>query len=322
MPNRILKESIRESDSIDSLSWFEEVLFYRLIVSCDDYGRFDGRTSVIKNRLFPLKDDLTLKTVSRAIEKLVTTGLVALYEFEGKPYLYLPTWTAHQNVRAKRSKYPDPEAAGSSLLKPASICNHMYSDESNGNQTHANVPVIQSNTKSESESLSVSESESESISGGGDAREADEKALLSIGLRPDEVQDVLVKKGSLWGPQGSKVVTQERINRIVDATEELFRKYRPTIIPCAWDRRMVFTLSDAVDNCELLDYAFEQAQLAGKVENWKYIAGVIRSLHSRNILTVQQAREWDDQRPDLTGEECSATIDNLVQNIQAKENTT
>ena len=54
MPNRILKESVCTSDSVNKLSWFEEVLFYRLIVNCDDYGRFDGRVSIIKNRLFPL----------------------------------------------------------------------------------------------------------------------------------------------------------------------------------------------------------------------------------------------------------------------------
>ena len=36
MPNRIIRESICTSDSIDKLSWFEEVLFYRLIVNCDD----------------------------------------------------------------------------------------------------------------------------------------------------------------------------------------------------------------------------------------------------------------------------------------------
>ena len=43
MPNRIIKESICRSEEIDSLSWFEEVLFYRLIVTCDDFGRYDGR---------------------------------------------------------------------------------------------------------------------------------------------------------------------------------------------------------------------------------------------------------------------------------------
>lgn len=109
MPNRIIKESICTSDSVDRLSWFEEVLFYRLIVNCDDYGRFDGRPAIIKNRLFPLKESLTTKAVSEAVKTLASTGMVTLYEFEGKPYLYLPAWNDHQSVRAKRSKYPAPE---------------------------------------------------------------------------------------------------------------------------------------------------------------------------------------------------------------------
>ena len=87
MPNRIIKESICTSDSIARLSWFEEVLFYRLIVNCDDFGRFDGRAAIIKNRLFPLKESLTTKAVSEAVNALATAGMVALYEFEGKPYL-------------------------------------------------------------------------------------------------------------------------------------------------------------------------------------------------------------------------------------------
>lgn len=37
MPNRIIKESIKSSPQIDELSWFEEVLYYRLIVTADDY---------------------------------------------------------------------------------------------------------------------------------------------------------------------------------------------------------------------------------------------------------------------------------------------
>lgn len=135
MPNRILKESICTSDSVDSLSWFEEVLFYRLIVNCDDYGRFDGRPAIIKNRLFPLKESLTTKAISKAVNTLVIAGLVVLYEFEGKPYLYLPTWNDHQNVRAKRSKYPSPEGC---VIAHENICNHMYAD----------VPVIQSESES------------------------------------------------------------------------------------------------------------------------------------------------------------------------------
>ena len=127
MPNRILKESICTSDSIDSLSWFEEVLFYRLIVSCDDFGRFDGRAAIIKNRLFPLKENLTIKAVSAAINTLANNGLVVLYEFEGKPYLCLPTWNEHQNVRAKKSKYPSPDEG---KITSESICKQTKSDAS------------------------------------------------------------------------------------------------------------------------------------------------------------------------------------------------
>lgn len=105
MPNRIIRESICTSDSIDGLSWFEEVLFYRLIVSCDDFGRYDGRAAIIKNRLFPLKENLTLKTVENALHGLASAGLVALYTSQGKRFLYLPTWGKYQNQRAKESKY-------------------------------------------------------------------------------------------------------------------------------------------------------------------------------------------------------------------------
>ena len=70
MPNRILKESICVSDDIDGLSWFEEVVFYRLLVNCDDYGRFDGRPAVLKNRLFPLKESVPVHTnVDKAPER-------------------------------------------------------------------------------------------------------------------------------------------------------------------------------------------------------------------------------------------------------------
>lgn len=137
MPNRILRESICTSDTIDKLSWFEEVLYYRLIVNCDDFGRFDGRTVVIKNRLFPLKDNLTLKTVEAALHGLANAGLVALYEFEGRRFLCLPTWGKYQTQRAKVSKYPaqsdgTPSDASTRNLLQADeiICKQMKSSES------------------------------------------------------------------------------------------------------------------------------------------------------------------------------------------------
>ena len=144
MPNRIIKESICTSDSIDQLSWFEEVLFYRLMVNCDDYGRYDGRPAIIKNRIFPLKNKLTEKAIKDGLSSLVNADLIIYYVVDGKPFLQLKTWEAHQNIRAKKSKYPSPSD---------SSCIHLQANEINCKQMTANVPVIQSNPiQSESES--------------------------------------------------------------------------------------------------------------------------------------------------------------------------
>lgn len=134
MPNRILRESICTSDTIDKLSWFEEALYYRLIVTCDDFGRFDGRTAVIKNRLFPLKDGLTLKTVETALHGLANAGLVSFYMVEGRRFLCLPTWGKYQTQRAKVSKYPAPDTATQSDAvdeQPSEIiCKQIQADDS------------------------------------------------------------------------------------------------------------------------------------------------------------------------------------------------
>ena len=149
MPNRIIKESIRTSDSINQLSWFEECLFYRLIVSCDDYGRFDGRPAIIKGSCFPLKDGVTTKNINNALSRLASAGLVKRYVVDGKPYLSLSTWEQHQSIRAKKSKYPGPDEG------------QLNTSEYNCNQMNADAPVIQSNPNPIRESESESESYSE-----------------------------------------------------------------------------------------------------------------------------------------------------------------
>ena len=108
MPNRILKESIKRSPQIDSLSWFEEIVFYRMIVTADDYGCLDGRPVVLKHDLFPTKESITTKAIKDAVGKLAERGLVTPYEIDGLPYLYLTTWTKHQRLRKSKHKYPMP----------------------------------------------------------------------------------------------------------------------------------------------------------------------------------------------------------------------
>ena len=119
MPNRIIKESICTSDNIDGLSPFEENVFVRLIVNCDDFGRFDAREKILASRLFPLKA-LKPGQIMGAIRSLVAADLITVYEVDGKPFLQMRTWEKHQQIRAKKSKYPSPDEG---------TCNHLISDD-------------------------------------------------------------------------------------------------------------------------------------------------------------------------------------------------
>ena len=147
MPNRIIKESICTSETIDQLSWFEEVLFYRLIVSCDDYGLYDARPAIIKGRLFPLKN-VTVSQISEALHKLSTVGIAKLYEVDGRPYLQLTTWANHQQIRSKKSKFPSPESACNQLISDDSNCpRNPIQSESNSNPN----PNPETRTRAEAE---------------------------------------------------------------------------------------------------------------------------------------------------------------------------
>lgn len=125
MPNRIIKESICTSESIDQLSTFQENLFYRLMVKCDDYGRFDGRPKVIASLCYPLKD-IRVQQIEDALRALTSAELVTLYNVNGKPFLQMKTWDKHQQIRAKRSKFPAPDGERNTS---DSICNQMISDD-------------------------------------------------------------------------------------------------------------------------------------------------------------------------------------------------
>lgn len=128
MPNRILKESICSSESLDKLTSNEEIFFYRLLVNCDDFGRFDARTAILKSRCFPLRStpertipDSDIKLWLAALER---ENLAYVYCVDGKSYIQVTTWGKHQQLRAQKSKYPEP------LLSPDSTRNQVIADDS------------------------------------------------------------------------------------------------------------------------------------------------------------------------------------------------
>ena len=118
MGNRLLKENIRMSPEIDALSWFEEVFFYRLIVTVDDYGIYNADPVILTHLLFPRKENISRRTVEECLKHLEELRLIERYSVPGKGvFLRLKTWEKHQRLRSTKRKFPFPEE-GSSLPDP------------------------------------------------------------------------------------------------------------------------------------------------------------------------------------------------------------
>jgi hypothetical protein len=116
MPTRYLKPGVRDSEAIDNLSPQAENIFYRLLVTVDDFGRFDARPAMIKAQCFPIKESVSINKCKELLEELSRANLILLYEAEGKPYLQMCKW---DNIpRAKESKYPAHEGT----------CIQLYTD--------------------------------------------------------------------------------------------------------------------------------------------------------------------------------------------------
>lgn len=111
MPSRIIREGITTSEPLSFVSYQAECLFYRLLVTADDFGAFDGRAVIIRARCLPLRD-VTIADVEEWLRELAEHSLIVQYEAVGQPYVAIPKFK--QRTRAGSSKYPLPESWQSS----------------------------------------------------------------------------------------------------------------------------------------------------------------------------------------------------------------
>lgn len=140
--------------------------------------------------------------------------------------------------------------------------------------------------KENEEEIEIEKESLLSLSAGGEcagARAATDKELLSIGIRPGEYHGI----------------TLELVEETRRITEALYEKYLPGRHPALYNYKKVFQYCGSSGRAALLDYAFEQTAIAGKSGDWRYIDGIMDTLFCRGITTEKQAREWDEQRPDL-----------------------
>lgn len=148
MPTRYLKPGVRDSEAIEALSSHAEILYYRLVVTVDDFGRYDARPAMVKAACFPIRDAMTSSKVDLLLKELSENDLIIVYEVDGKPYLQMCKW---DNVpRAKESKYP----------ANTHDCTHVYADEC---KTIADAPLTVTETETVTKTVDTPDGVTESV---------------------------------------------------------------------------------------------------------------------------------------------------------------
>lgn len=115
MPNRIIKESINDSESLSRVSPCAQDLFKRLITYADDYGRFNADFEIMRARLYPREvDAVSVDAIEGWLVELGGIEKVKFYRHANngdkklRMFGLLPGWENHQRLRDSRAKTPEP----------------------------------------------------------------------------------------------------------------------------------------------------------------------------------------------------------------------
>ena len=149
MPNRIIKESLCDSEKIAALSDFEFRLWVGLITQADDAGRGDARPAIIKGRVFPFRERLSIKDIDAALQELAAKCCVSLYTVDGRPYFLFPGWVKHQRIRDCKPKFPEP-SENTALQQSAASCGNPPQVAAICGELPQSAALIQSESESES----------------------------------------------------------------------------------------------------------------------------------------------------------------------------
>lgn len=126
MPQRFLRPQITNSERWNSVSWEAQSFFIRILTLVDDYGRHDGRASVLWGQCFAIWNEkhpdsvMTLLRVEQLSQELAADGvnLVEIYENEGKKVLQINQWAERIREGAKE-KWPSKPERAAVVKEPA-----------------------------------------------------------------------------------------------------------------------------------------------------------------------------------------------------------
>jgi hypothetical protein len=115
MPNRWIKEQYKSSERLEAAGVHGRDLWVRLLVTCDDHGRYHGDPRLIASACYPLNPDVP--KCKQGLADLVDAKLLVIYEVAGKTYLQLRQW--YERPRYK-SRFP---------LVPEDISNRINAED-------------------------------------------------------------------------------------------------------------------------------------------------------------------------------------------------
>lgn len=120
MPSRILREGILTSPRIAKLGWAEEVFYRRLHSVVDDFGRYFADVGLLRSGCYPRQlNKVSDSDIGKWLQVIADAALVRVYPAQdGERYLEVLDFG--QQVRAKKSKFPEPlsesEASAQQML--------------------------------------------------------------------------------------------------------------------------------------------------------------------------------------------------------------
>jgi hypothetical protein len=157
LPNRIIKESIRTSKTVNAMTDFQFRMWVYLITYVDDYGRGSADPELLKGFVFPRRKRVSESDIQKTLAELAGMGCISLYDVDGESYFCFPRWSDHQRIQTKKSRFPSPDDENSRWVTvdhgespPESKSEYEYKSESNTLSSESEARAHEGWTKVES----------------------------------------------------------------------------------------------------------------------------------------------------------------------------
>lgn len=102
-------KSLESMDINDMPDDFTRLLWIMMVLILDREGRGIDNPAWIKAKAMPLRTDVTLEMVQKAVDWYADRGMICRYDLDGRNYFLVPSWHDHQSTSKEApSIYPDP----------------------------------------------------------------------------------------------------------------------------------------------------------------------------------------------------------------------